>query len=333
MSRAVTSHRFTLSTLMHAHWAPTYAPHAWAKVEQAAVTLFAHDTVGWEFHSDRERIDLSIATAMTARASARLHTWTALQRKYKTVSSRALEMLTAWTVADNCYQSIWWEQDTPTGDAGLFVTVAADTSFSEVLRDAHTRFGLSDRLAARAHALCEPLGSALRPIALGSFARVGVPQELRLILRPTQKDWLSTFPRDLRQELEDLLAQIPAQSDVNIALGIGEDRISSALEARYTAEAVPNADWEPWLDIALPERNALQHEVLAHAFKEPRWFVPERLPEEVLLDAFVRPSNVVPVVQVRISHVKIQRTPDGRLLRKLYIRGDVLWLQLGMSAG
>lgn len=333
MSRAVTAHRFTLSDLLLERWSIDEDRRCWQNITNATSALFPHSFFFWELHPDQERVDLSVGVALSSREEKRLDHWLRADHASAQLSLRARAMLSAWLPAASPYTSIVWEQDTPTGDAGLFVTVAADAAFSDVLCDAYHRFDLSDRLTARAHDLCAELAASLRPIALGSFARAGVPQELRLILRPTQENWLQAFPQGLRAELEDLLAQIPAQSDVNIALGIGEDRVSPALEARYTVDAVPNAAWEAWLEKALPERNALQREVLARAFKEPRWFVPERLPEEVLLDAFVRPSNVVPVVQVRISHVKIQRTPDGRLLRKLYIRGDVLWLQLGMSAG
>lgn len=333
MPRAVTSHRFTLSDLVLKRW-PTVKEHAyWQEVTRASAALFPYSFFFWEFHFDHERVDLSVGVALSSREKKRLGQWLRSTRSSTQVSARARAMLSTWSAATSPYTSVLWEQDTPTGAAGLFVTVSSDASFSDTLRAAHERFGLSERLFARAHDFCAQLKPSLRPIALGSFARPGTPQELRLILRPTQKSWLQAFPHALRTELQDLLAQIPAQSDVNIALGIGEDRISCALEARYTADPVPNAAWEKWLDVALPERNALQREVLAYAFEEPLWFVPDRLPSEILLDAFVQPSDVAPVVQVRISHVKIQRTSSGRWLRKLYLRGDVLWLQLGTRAG
>lgn len=333
MSRAVTSHRFTLSDLVLTRWPPVIEHAYWQEVTRASSALFPYSFFFWEFHLDHERVDLSVGVELSSREKKRLDRWLHSTRSSTQTSTRARAMLSTWSTATAPYTSVLWEQDIPTGDAGLFVTVSSDASFSEVLRDARERFGLSERLFARAHDLCAQLKHSLRPIALGSFARSGTHQELRLILRPTQNSWLQAFPDGLGTELQDLLAQIPAQSDVNIALGIGENRISCALEARYTADPMPNAAWEKWLDVALPERHALQREVLTHAFEEPLWFVPDRLPPEILLDAFIQPADVAPVVQVRISHVKIQRTSSGRWLRKLYLRGDVLWLQLGTRAG
>src|SRR5699024_2428642 len=213
--------------------------------------------------------------------------------------------------------------------AGIFVTMHADAAFADVVESASKHFSLPTEVADHARGLGSDLSQALRPIAVGSFDRPGTPQELRMILRPTRPDWLDALPQDLRLAVEDLLAQIPAHSDVNLALGIGADRIASALETRYSAEPCPNSDWLPWLDGAFPDRRAFHAQILAKLMQEPPSFAPHALPAHLLLDAFGSAPGCVYAIRPQISHVKVQRTAEGELFRKLYLRADAGAIQLG----
>lgn len=320
----------TLSHVVLHRWGFPIEDGAFQAVSEAAVQLFPHSFYFWELYPDSDRVDLSVGDVLThSRAKARIRRWLKDPQTQERTSARALQMLQRWLVHDLPYTSVIWEQDAPTGHAGIFVTVDADADFSGVVEASSQHFALPATVTQHARKLVSDLSRAFRPIAVGSFDRPGTPQELRMILRPTRADWLHTLPQDLRASVADLLTQVPAHSDVNLALGIGADRIASALEARYSAEPHPTSDWLPWLDEAFPARRSLHECILEKLQQEQRAFTPQALPAHLLLDAFVLAPGCVFAIRPQVSHVKVQRLASGELFRKLYIRADAGAVQLG----
>src|SRR5699024_7288136 len=110
---------------------------------------------------------------------------------------KAAQALRRWLGEHAAFPAVFWEEDTPTGNAGIFVAVDKSTSFQHTLDTAARHFECSAALLERAHALREQTEGALRPIAIGQFYGRDALKELRMILRPRHADWIRTLPDDL----------------------------------------------------------------------------------------------------------------------------------------
>lgn len=333
MSSPVTRHTNTFTDILLQSWASFEGHAAFEAARTAESRLFSHSTAFWELHSRSERIDFTACeTLESPRARKRVERWLQTRNDHPVMNAgqqKAAQALTRWLGEQTAFPAVFWEEDAPTGNVGIFVAVDKTTSFQHTLDAAARHFECSPALLERAHALREQTEGALRPIAIGQFYGRNAPKELRMILRPRHSSWQRALPDDLAAEAELLLAALPLQSDVNLALSITATHTALAFEARYTAEQVPNVAWKDWLAVSLPERTALHTAVLEQMFAQDRPIIDASWPSELLLDAFLKDDTMAPTLTVRFSHVKVQRDAHGALQRKLYLRADIAWAQLG----
>lgn len=323
----------TIADLALKRWGDLSKDPYWKNVLQQSRALLPHSFCFWELHPCGKRIDVSVCEDLrNARARTRLQRWLHAQTFTHAAQQNAADILQGWLPEHRAFPAVFWEQDLPTGNVGIFVSVDRSTSFEHAAQAAATHFGLPAEITRGLASLQADLQNVLRPVAIGQFYGRDAPPELRMILRPTTTDWRRNLPQDIRNEVKELTIGLSQNTDINLALSLQPDRIASALEARYTADAVPNAAWKPWLNAVLPQRTPLHDEILAHLYQEPLVRVESDWPPHILLDAFVAPKNQVPRLRCSISHVKLQRNATGDLQRKLYLRADTLWTQLGSSA-
>lgn len=333
MFSSVTRDTATLTDIVLSTWDSFEASEAFRAATDAARRLFHHSTAFWELHPSGDRIDLTACDDIrNPRAQKRVRRWANGRAFAHPAQQQAAQTLREWLSEPTHFPAIFWEEDAPTGNVGIFVSVDGETSFLHTLNAAAERFDCTPALLSRAHALREQTERALRPIAIGQFYGRNSAPELRMILRPTNVDWLYTLPPHLTEEAKKLLNALPPQSDVNLALSITATHTALAFEARYSADRVPNAEWKDWLAQSFPERTPLHTAVLEQMFEHDRPIIDAAWPDELLLDAFLKDDSVVPQLVVQFSHVKVQRDAHGALQRKLYLRADVAWAQLGSSA-
>lgn len=330
MSSSVTRDAQTLTDIVLNTWDSFAENAAFGSAREAGGRLFYHSTASWELHPSGNRIDLTACEDIRSpRAQKRVRRWANGRAFAHTAQQQAAQTLRKWLSEPTHFPAIFWEEDAPTGNVGIFVSVDGETSFLHTLNAAAERFDCTPALLSRAHALREQTERALRPIAIGQFYGRNSAPELRMILRPTNVDWLYTLPPHLTEEAKKLLNALPPQSDVNLALSITATHTTLAFEARYTADRVPNVQWKDWLRVSLPERAPLHTAVLKQMFEHDRPIIDAAWPDELLLDAFLKDDTVAPQLIVRFSHVKVQRDTQGALHRKLYLRADLGWAQLG----
>lgn len=330
MSASVTRDTQTIADIVLSHWNAFAGYEAFSAAQDAARQVFYHTIIALELHPSGDRIDLTACEDIrTPRAQKRIRRWAQDRPFEHPAQQRAAEALLQWLSSAEHFPAVFWEEDAPTGNVGIFVSVDRETSFLHTLNAAAQRFDCTPELLSHAHALREQTEGALRPIAIGQFYGRDAPPEWRVILRPTRDDWLTTLPPDLANEAKQLLEKLPPQSDINLALSITATHTALAFEARYSADPVPNAAWKDWLAISLPERTPLHTAVLERMFQHDRPIIDAAWPDELLLDAFLKDDTVAPQLRVQFSHIKVQRDAHGALQRKLYLRADVAWVQLG----
>lgn len=328
----VTSDHPNLTDLLLDHWTELHASPAWDALRTRASALFPQTACYWEFHPNGQRIDLCcIVRTPDRRARLRLRNW-AQQASTADIAHRAqaARALLPWIADPSCYDTVGWEEDDNAHNGvGIFATVLPETTFEHVLATASQSYALSDDIYALARAFKAQVDEAFRLIAVGSFFGRPEPAELRLILRPQRDDWLTALPPELRAEAEELLAALPAETDVNLALSLSSTRIALGFESRWSPERVPNAAWAPWLAKAFPDRQPLHEDIITQMLTQPLPIIPAHWPPETLLDAYARPSDHVPVLDCSFSHVKVQRDRNGVLVRKLYLLIEERWRQFG----
>lgn len=287
----------------------------------------------WELHADHDRIDLTaLWTNQDRRSMRRAQQWCQHSHPANAAYKKAATMLCAWLADQQHLRSLYWEADANQQAVGVFACPLASVNLEQALSLVQKTTALPHDLLQYAHTLLAPLSAHNIVNGWGTFVGRHTPPELRVNLRSDCDHWLQACPLSVREDMTQLARTLPDESVFVPVLGIQQDRIRVALEAKprvnpKTQDA--QRQIRAWVDAVFPVRSAVQEAVLAPFLDANIDRVLLVEDEPLLLDAFVKRKTSLPVVQAHINHVKVRFTDSGQLERKLYLAVATQWRPIG----